>query len=81
MSDLQAQPDVACLLRQFEARLRGCGRGDTLSDLRRRLTQTGMTGDQVWALELTIRRRIRDERAARPVRSLNRDLQTRPHHP
>lgn len=53
------------LLRQLEGRLRNGNRGDSLRDIRRQLTQTGMTPDDVWAFELGIRRRIREERARR----------------
>lgn len=50
------------LLRQLEGRLRQCG---AITDIRWQLIQTGMTKDEVWAAELPIRRRIREERAGR----------------
>ena len=57
MTGLQQQ-----LIRQLEACLR---RGGGLIDTRWKLIQTGMTKDQVWDIELPIRRRIRSERAAK----------------
>ena len=50
------------LLRQLEGRIR---RGIALTDTRRQLRDTGMTADDLWAFELPIRRRIREERAGR----------------
>lgn len=50
------------LLRNLEACLR---RSHGVRDARRELTCTGMTADEVWALELPIRIRIRSERAGR----------------
>ena len=50
------------LLRQLEGRLR---KSIAITDTRRQLVQTGMTADEVWAFELPIRRRIREERAGR----------------
>jgi hypothetical protein len=53
------------LLRQLEARTRNNSQGERLSDIRWQLTQTGMTDIDVRAIERTIRRRIREERAGR----------------
>lgn len=50
------------LIRQLEGQLRQCG---AITDIRWQLTQTGMTKDEVWAVELPIRRQIRSERAGR----------------
>jgi hypothetical protein len=50
------------LLRQLEGRIR---RGIALTDTRWQLKDTGMTADELWAFELPIRRRIREERAGR----------------
>ena len=49
------------LLRQFEAALR---KDHGVRDMRWQLRLTGMTEDQVWGIELPIRRRIREERSA-----------------
>lgn len=35
------------------------------TDIRWQLTQAGMTEDDIWRFECTVRRRIREERAAR----------------
>jgi hypothetical protein len=48
------------LIRQLEGRMRQCL---AITEIRRQLTQTGMTADEIWAVELPIRRRIREERA------------------
>lgn len=52
------------LLRQLEAQLR---KHTATTDTRRQLTATGMTTDEIWAIELPIRRQIRTERAERPA--------------
>lgn len=55
------------LTRQLEGLLHQSGRkGGSIKDLRWQLRQTGMTEDEVWAIELPIRRRIRSERTGRP---------------
>jgi hypothetical protein len=56
------RPDTSALLRQLEAALR---KGHGVRDTRWQLRQAGMTADDVWAYELPIRRRIRQERAGR----------------
>ncbi|MFF9787107.1 hypothetical protein [Streptomyces nigrescens] len=54
------------LIRQLEGVLHQSGRkGASIRDLRWELRQTGMTEDEVWAIELPIRRRIRSERTGR----------------
>lgn len=50
------------LLRQLEGCIRRC-RAKT--DICWQLTQTGMTTDDIWAFERTVRRQIRAERAVR----------------
>lgn len=50
------------LIRSLEACLR---RGNSVRDARRALIHTGMTADEVWAIELPIRHLIRSERAGR----------------
>ncbi|MCX5253559.1 hypothetical protein OOK27_05150 [Streptomyces canus] len=50
------------LIRQLEGHLR---KSIAITDIRRQLTQTGMPADEIWAIELPIRRRIREERAGR----------------
>lgn len=68
--------DQAKLLRQLEACLRK-GRG--VLDTRWQLKQTGMTADEVWAFELPIRRRIREERSpARRYRAAVRAAVSQP---
>ncbi|MFI8792658.1 hypothetical protein [Streptomyces sp. NPDC055105] len=62
MTALQKQ-----LFRQLEASLRGCRTAGSVRDIRWQLTQTGLTRDQVWAVELRIRRLIRSERAGHAV--------------
>ena len=52
------------LLRQLEGHMRQC---KARTDIRRQLTQAGMTEDEVWRFECTVRRRIREERAARTL--------------
>ena len=54
--------DQQRLLRQLEGRMRQCL---AVADIRRQLTQTGMTDADVWAFQCTVRRRIRAERAGR----------------
>ncbi|MFB7312928.1 hypothetical protein [Streptomyces sp. NPDC056192] len=54
--------DQQRLLRQLEGCLR---RGRAKSDICWELTQTGMTSDEIWKFECTVRRRIREERAVR----------------
>ncbi|MER7806123.1 hypothetical protein [Streptomyces sp900116325] len=54
--------DQRRLLRQLEGRMRQCL---AITDIRRQLTQTGMTADDIWAFERTVRRQIRAERAGR----------------
>jgi hypothetical protein len=51
------------LTRQLEKALR---KSNGVRDARRLLIQSGLTEDQVWAIELPIRRRIRSERATPP---------------
>lgn len=54
--------DQQRLLRQLEGHMRQCkGR----ADIRRQLTQAGMTEGDIWAFECTVRRQIREERAGR----------------
>ncbi|MFE7780320.1 hypothetical protein [Streptomyces nigrescens] len=54
------------LIRQLEGVLHQSGRkGESIRDLRWQLRQTGMTEDDIWNIELPIRRRIRSERAER----------------
>lgn len=50
-------------IRQLEKALR---KSNGVRDARWQLTQSGLTEDQVWAIELPIRRRIRSERATPP---------------
>ncbi|MEE1812637.1 hypothetical protein [Streptomyces sp. BE133] len=56
--------DQQRLLRQLEGCIRRC-RAKT--DIRWQLTQTGMTTDDMWAFERTVRRQIREERAGRHI--------------
>lgn len=51
------------LTRQLEKALR---KSNGVRDARWQLTQSGLTEDQVWDIELPIRRRIRSERATSP---------------
>ena len=50
------------LIRRLEGQLRKRG---AITDIRWQLIQTGMTNDEVWEVELPIRRRIRSERTGR----------------
>lgn len=54
--------DQQRLLRQLESCLRS---ERAKSDICWQLTQTGMTTDDIWAFQRTVRRRIREERAVR----------------
>lgn len=56
--------DQQRLLRQLEGCLR---RGRAKTDICWQLTQAGMTADDIWKFECTVRRRIRKERAARTL--------------
>ncbi|WP_399559629.1 hypothetical protein OIA45_48685 (plasmid) [Streptomyces chartreusis] len=56
------RPDRQALLRRLEAAVR---KGHGVRDTRWQLRQAGLTEDDVWAYELPIRRRIRQERAGR----------------
>jgi len=57
--------DRQALLRQLEGRLRNCWRGEPLADTRWKLTQTGMTPDDMSAFEDNVRQQLREERAPR----------------
>jgi hypothetical protein len=52
------------LLRQLEGHMRQC---KARTDIRWQLTQAGMTADDIWRFECTVRRRIREERTARTL--------------
>jgi hypothetical protein len=54
--------DRRTLLRQLEGQMR---LGRAVTDIRWQLTRTGMTTDEVWAFQVTVRRQIREERAGR----------------
>lgn len=54
--------DQKRLLRQLEGHMR---QDKARADIRWQLKQTGMTDDDIWAFELTVRRLIRAERAGR----------------
>ncbi|MFE7395682.1 hypothetical protein [Streptomyces sp. NPDC057557] len=54
--------DQQRLLRQLEGCMRQCR---ARSDIRWQLAQAGMTTDDIWAFERTVRRQIREERTGR----------------
>ncbi|WP_030975211.1 hypothetical protein [Streptomyces sp. NRRL S-1824] len=54
--------DQQRLLRQLEGHMRQCR---ARADIRRELTQAGMTADDIWKFECAVRRQIREERTQR----------------